>query len=74
MTGYKPGPYWQITWQFLAPIIMIGILVFSIISMFLKKPQYSAWNATSVKLYIKINIIFRTHNYIIIKISALFLG
>lgn len=47
MTGYKPGPYWQITWQFLAPMIMICILVFSIISMFIKKPQYSAWNATS---------------------------
>ncbi|XP_012062609.1 PREDICTED: sodium- and chloride-dependent transporter XTRP3 [Atta cephalotes] len=45
MTGYKPGAYWQITWRFLAPIIMLCILVFSVISMFIKKPQYSAWNA-----------------------------
>jgi len=50
MTGYKPGPYWQITWRFLAPIIMGCILLFSIGSMFIKKPQYSAWNAESVVL------------------------
>ncbi|KYN27971.1 Orphan sodium- and chloride-dependent neurotransmitter transporter NTT4 [Trachymyrmex cornetzi] len=47
MTGYKPGAYWQVTWRFLAPIIMLCILVFSIISMFIKKPQYSAWNAAT---------------------------
>ncbi|XP_018343092.1 PREDICTED: sodium- and chloride-dependent transporter XTRP3 [Trachymyrmex septentrionalis] len=47
MTGYKPGAYWQVTWRFLAPIIMVCILVFSVISMFIKKPQYSAWNAAT---------------------------
>ncbi|XP_011879074.1 PREDICTED: sodium- and chloride-dependent transporter XTRP3 isoform X2 [Vollenhovia emeryi] len=47
MTGYKPGPYWQFTWRFLAPIIMVCILLFSIVSMFIKKPQYSAWNAAT---------------------------
>ncbi|XP_078037509.1 sodium- and chloride-dependent transporter XTRP3 isoform X2 [Augochlora pura] len=45
MTGYRPGPYWQVTWRFLAPMIMVCILVSSIVSMFLKKPQYSAWDA-----------------------------
>ncbi|XP_076655482.1 sodium- and chloride-dependent transporter XTRP3 isoform X2 [Halictus rubicundus] len=44
MTGYRPGPYWQVTWRFLAPIIMVCILVSSIASMFIKKPQYSAWD------------------------------
>ncbi|XP_011173559.1 sodium- and chloride-dependent transporter XTRP3 [Solenopsis invicta] len=47
MTGYKPGLYWQITWRFLAPLIMAGILLFSVGSMFITKPQYSAWNATT---------------------------
>ncbi|XP_014608769.1 PREDICTED: sodium-dependent neutral amino acid transporter B(0)AT3 isoform X1 [Polistes canadensis] len=46
MTGYKPGIYWQVTWRFLAPIIMVCILISSIASMFIKKPEYSAWNAT----------------------------
>ncbi|KOC70083.1 Sodium-dependent neutral amino acid transporter SLC6A17 [Habropoda laboriosa] len=46
MTGYKPGMYWQFTWRFLAPLIMVCILLSSIASMFIKKPQYSAWDAS----------------------------
>ncbi|XP_019699439.1 sodium- and chloride-dependent transporter XTRP3 isoform X1 [Harpegnathos saltator] len=46
MTGHRPGVYWQVTWRFLAPIIMVCILVSSVASMFIKKPQYSAWNAS----------------------------
>ncbi|XP_046738480.1 sodium- and chloride-dependent transporter XTRP3 isoform X2 [Diprion similis] len=46
MTGYRPGLYWQVTWRFLAPLIMVGILVSSIVCMFIKKPEYSAWDAT----------------------------
>lgn len=49
MTGYKPGLYWQLTWRFLAPIIMVAILISSVVSMFLKNPTYSAWNATLVR-------------------------
>ncbi|XP_071864976.1 sodium- and chloride-dependent transporter XTRP3 isoform X2 [Bombus fervidus] len=46
MTGYRPGIYWQFTWRFLAPIIMVCILLTSIASMFIKKPTYSAWDAS----------------------------
>ncbi|XP_043265640.1 sodium- and chloride-dependent transporter XTRP3 isoform X2 [Colletes gigas] len=46
MTGYRPGMYWQVTWRFLAPIIMVCILLSSIASMFIKKPEYSAWDAS----------------------------
>ncbi|KAF3430406.1 hypothetical protein E2986_10010 [Frieseomelitta varia] len=46
MTGYRPGVYWQFTWRFLAPIIMVCILLSSIASMFIKKPTYSAWDAS----------------------------
>ncbi|KAL1513133.1 hypothetical protein ABEB36_002593 [Hypothenemus hampei] len=45
MTGIKPGLYWQVTWRFLAPAIMIVILVSSIVSMLIKQPEYSAWSA-----------------------------
>lgn len=48
MTGYKPGLYWQITWRFLAPVLMIVILVSSIVSMVLKHPTYQAWIASEV--------------------------
>lgn len=46
MTGYRPGAYWQFTWRFLAPIIMVCILLSSIVSMFIRKPTYSAWDAS----------------------------
>lgn len=45
MTGYKPGPYWQITWRYIGPVIMTVILISSIIYMFVKLPTYSAWDA-----------------------------
>ncbi|XP_066259568.1 sodium- and chloride-dependent transporter XTRP3 isoform X2 [Euwallacea similis] len=45
MTGVRPGWYWQITWRFLAPGIMIVILVWSIVSMVIKHPEYSVWSA-----------------------------
>lgn len=50
MTGVKPGLYWQITWRFLAPGIMIVILVWSVVSMLIKHPEYSTWDAEQVIL------------------------
>lgn len=48
MTGIRPGPYWQITWRFLAPGIMVVILLSAIIDMILKTPKYQAWIAEKV--------------------------
>lgn len=48
MTGVKPGLYWQITWRFLAPLIMVVILIASIISMVKEHPSYGAWIADKV--------------------------
>ncbi|XP_051160535.1 sodium- and chloride-dependent transporter XTRP3 isoform X1 [Leptopilina boulardi] len=45
MTGYRPGWYWQITWRFLAPIIMVAILIASVVQMIMNKPKYPAWVA-----------------------------
>ncbi|KAK3909186.1 Sodium-dependent neutral amino acid transporter SLC6A17 [Frankliniella fusca] len=50
MTGYRPGWYWQITWRFLSPIIMTGILVSSIGYMVINTPKYNAWNADTGKV------------------------
>ncbi|XP_044263395.1 sodium-dependent neutral amino acid transporter B(0)AT3 isoform X1 [Tribolium madens] len=43
MTGIKPGVYWQLTWRFLAPIIMTAILIASIADMVKKHPSYEVW-------------------------------
>lgn len=48
MTGIRPGWYWQITWRYLAPVIMIVILSSAIIDMILKTPKYQAWIADKV--------------------------
>ncbi|KAG8301637.1 hypothetical protein J6590_048833 [Homalodisca vitripennis] len=45
MTGYRPGLYWQITWRFLAPLIMFSILTSSIAFRIIEKPTYHAWDA-----------------------------
>lgn len=52
MTGYKPGPYWQITWRFLAPVLMTVILISSVVSMIIKHPTYQAWISTTVHFLI----------------------
>nr|XP_029731087.1 sodium-dependent neutral amino acid transporter B(0)AT3-like isoform X1 [Aedes albopictus]XP_029731088.1 sodium-dependent neutral amino acid transporter B(0)AT3-like isoform X1 [Aedes albopictus]XP_029731089.1 sodium-dependent neutral amino acid transporter B(0)AT3-like isoform X1 [Aedes albopictus]XP_029731090.1 sodium-dependent neutral amino acid transporter B(0)AT3-like isoform X1 [Aedes albopictus] len=44
MTGIRPGPYWQLTWRYIGPVIMFLILLSSVLSMVLKSPTYSAWN------------------------------
>lgn len=48
MTGYRPGLFWQVTWRFLAPVIMTIILISSIVFMVLKNPTYQAWVADKV--------------------------
>ncbi|XP_073812265.1 sodium-dependent neutral amino acid transporter B(0)AT3 isoform X1 [Musca autumnalis] len=44
MTGYRPGWYWQLTWRFIGPVIMVGILASSVVFMIIKNPTYGAWN------------------------------
>ncbi|XP_054741237.1 sodium-dependent neutral amino acid transporter B(0)AT3 isoform X1 [Anastrepha obliqua] len=45
MTGYRPGLYWQLTWRYIGPVIMVAILVSSVVFMVIKNPTYGAWNA-----------------------------
>lgn len=47
--GYRPGLYWQLTWRYIGPFIMVIILFSSILFMILKNPTYGAWDAESVK-------------------------
>ncbi|KAH8277815.1 hypothetical protein KR018_007847 [Drosophila ironensis] len=45
MTGYRPGLYWQLTWRYIGPVIMVCILASSVIFMVIRNPTYGAWNA-----------------------------
>lgn len=48
MTGYRPGIYWQWTWRYIGPVIMVCILFSSIVMMIIRNPTYEAWNAETV--------------------------
>ncbi|XP_055693760.1 sodium-dependent neutral amino acid transporter B(0)AT3 isoform X1 [Lutzomyia longipalpis] len=45
MTGYRPGLYWQATWRYIGPAIMICILSSSVLFMIMDNPTYKAWSA-----------------------------
>uniref|UniRef100_A0A336MET3 CSON014532 protein n=1 Tax=Culicoides sonorensis TaxID=179676 RepID=A0A336MET3_CULSO len=45
MTGVRPGLYWQLTWRYIGPTIMVMILGSSVVSMILNNPKYGAWSA-----------------------------
>lgn len=48
MTGYRPGWYWQLTWRYIGPAIMVCILISSVIVMVIQNPKYGAWNGELV--------------------------
>lgn len=49
MCGEKPGLYWQITWRFVAPVILLGVFLSSLIhKTFVKAPEYQAWDMIQV--------------------------
>ncbi|XP_067910411.1 sodium- and chloride-dependent transporter XTRP3A-like [Heterodontus francisci] len=54
MMGHKPNLYWVITWVFVSPILLIGLVIFYIVDYSMTGAlKYTAWNAVegrSVKL------------------------
>lgn len=50
MTGHRPGLYWQLTWRYIGPAMMVVLLLASVYSMASKAPVYGAWNAELVSL------------------------
>ncbi|XP_064883574.1 sodium-dependent neutral amino acid transporter B(0)AT1-like [Oncorhynchus nerka] len=47
MIGHKPNLFWQITWRFVSPAIMLVIFVFYFITKVQETPMYKAWNPES---------------------------
>lgn len=48
MTGIRPGLYWQWTWRYIGPVIMIAILISSVVCMIIETPSYNAYNKETV--------------------------
>ena len=49
MIGHKPNFFWQITWRFLSPAIMLVIFVFYFITKVTETLLYKTWNPESVR-------------------------
>ena len=53
MTGVRPGLYWQLTWRFIAPVMLTGLLLMSIVKTITSSPEYSAWIEADVSFYVE---------------------
>uniref|UniRef100_A0A8C3URC6 Solute carrier family 6 member 18 n=1 Tax=Catharus ustulatus TaxID=91951 RepID=A0A8C3URC6_CATUS len=64
MTGRKLNLYWQITWRFISPLLLLIVFTAFVILQMQKPPSYTAWNPKYVccqifsELLIKGRIIF----------------
>lgn len=50
MVGRKPNIFWQFTWRFLSPLIVLVILVFYLVTQAQQKLSYLVWDPQSVSL------------------------
>ncbi|CAB1442946.1 unnamed protein product [Pleuronectes platessa] len=44
MIGHKPNIFWQVTWRFISPLIMVVILVFYVVTQVTQSPTYLVWD------------------------------
>ncbi|NXS49809.1 S6A18 protein, partial [Balaeniceps rex] len=44
MTGRKPNLYWQTTWRFISPLLLLIVFVAFVTLQIQKPPTYAAWN------------------------------
>lgn len=50
MIGSKPNMYWKIVWKFVAPFLVLGLLLSTIIKYFLNPVTYSAYDAETATM------------------------
>lgn len=49
MTGRNPNLYWQITWRFISPLLLLIVFVAFVTLQIQKPPSYAAWNPKYVR-------------------------
>ncbi|KAA8586185.1 hypothetical protein FQN60_007754, partial [Etheostoma spectabile] len=48
MVGHKPSIFWQVTWRFISPLIVLVILVFYLVTRVQEELTYLVWDPNSV--------------------------
>lgn len=49
MTGRKLSIYWQITWRFISPLLLLIVFLAFVTLQMQKPPSYTAWNPKYVR-------------------------
>lgn len=49
MVGHKPNIFWQVSWRFLSPLILLVILIFYFVTTVNKQLTYNVWDPESVR-------------------------
>ncbi|XP_056876476.1 sodium-dependent neutral amino acid transporter B(0)AT1-like [Takifugu flavidus] len=70
MVGKKPSIFWQITWRFISPLIVLVILVFYLVTQAQKKLTYLVWDPESENFPSLASVPYPTWTYIIVFILA----
>ncbi|KAM6903981.1 sodium-dependent neutral amino acid transporter B(0)AT1-like [Lycodopsis pacificus] len=47
MVGHKPSIFWQVTWRFISPLIVLVILVFYLVTQVQEELTYLVWDPSS---------------------------
>lgn len=57
MIGHKPNIFWQATWRFISPLIMLFIFLFYLVTTVSKELFYIAWDPESVRLLMRLHVL-----------------
>ncbi|KAF3833653.1 hypothetical protein F7725_024857 [Dissostichus mawsoni] len=50
MVGHKPNIFWQISWRFVSPLVVLVILVFYLVTQVQKELTYLVWDVNSLRM------------------------
>ncbi|KAM9838294.1 sodium-dependent neutral amino acid transporter B(0)AT1-like [Aulostomus maculatus] len=70
MTGRKPGIFWQVTWRFISPLIVLVILIFYLVTQAQEKLTYLVWDPTSEKFPSLASVLYPSWINVIVFILA----
>ncbi|XP_059205539.1 sodium-dependent neutral amino acid transporter B(0)AT1-like [Centropristis striata] len=70
MVGHKPGIYWQVTWRFISPLIVLVILVFYLVTQVQEELTYLVWDPNSEEFPSLASVPYPSWIYVIIFLLA----
>ncbi|KAF1381408.1 hypothetical protein PFLUV_G00153630 [Perca fluviatilis] len=70
MVGHKPSIFWQVTWRFISPLIVLVILVFYLVTRVQEELTYLVWDPNSVEFPSLASVPYPSWIYVIIFLLA----